>query len=77
MGEQGTVTNDVCALACNLVGLGVPASNISTVIHTVSQPMGITVEGNISDRTVYCVVLEYGIAAQVQVVDEVHCAESA
>jgi hypothetical protein len=76
-GEQGIVTNDARALARDLVGLGVPASNVNTVIRTVAQPMGITVEGNISDRTVCCVVLEGGIAAQVQVVDEVHRAESA
>jgi len=76
-GEQGIVTNDARALARDLVRLGVPASNVNTVIRTVAQPMGITVEGNISDRTVRRVVLEGGIAAQVQVVDEVHRAESA
>ena len=76
-GEQGIVTNDAHALAHNLVGLGVLGSNVNTVICTVAQPMGITVEGNISDRTVRHVVLEGGIAAQVQVVDEVHRAESA
>jgi hypothetical protein len=75
--KQGIVTNDACALARDLVELGVPARNVDSVIHTVAQPMGITVEGNISDRTVRRVVLEGGIAAQVQVVDEVHHAESA
>lgn len=75
--KQGIVTNDARALACDLVELGVPAHNVNSVIHTVTQPMGITVEGNISDWTVCCVVLEGGIAAQVQVVDEVHHAESA
>lgn len=47
--KQGIVTNDAHALACDLVELGVPAHNVNSVIHTVAQPMGITVEGNISD----------------------------
>jgi len=47
--KQGIVTNDARALARDLVELGVPAHNVDSVVHTVAQPMGITVEGNISD----------------------------
>jgi hypothetical protein len=75
-GEQSIVTNDAHTLAYNLVGLSILASNINTVIRTVAQPIGITVEGNISDRTVCRVVFEGGIAAQIPVVDEVHHVES-
>jgi len=73
---QGIFTNETRALARNLVQLGVPAVNVNDVIHTVAQPMGITVDGIISDRTVRRTVLEGGIAAQVQFADEVHHAQS-
>jgi hypothetical protein len=55
---QGIFTNETCALACNLVQLGIPAVNVNYVIHTVAQPMGITVDGTISDHTVRHTVLE-------------------
>jgi len=73
---QGIFTNETRALVHNLVQLGVPAVNVNDVIHTVAQPMGITVDGTISDRTVRRTVLEGGIAAQVQFADEVHHAQS-
>jgi hypothetical protein len=73
---QGIFTNETHALACNLVQLGILAVNVNDVIHTVTQLMGITVNGTISDRTVRCTVLEGGIAAQVQFADEVHHAQS-
>jgi hypothetical protein len=76
MDNQGIFTNESRALAHNLVQLGVPTANVNEVIHVVAQPMGVTVDGTISDCTVRCTVLEGGLAAQVQVVDEVHHAQS-
>jgi hypothetical protein len=73
---QGIFANETHALAHNLVQLGFPAVNVNDVIHTVAQPMGITVDGTISDHTVLRTVLEGGIVAQVQFANEVHHAQS-
>jgi hypothetical protein len=36
-------------MACELVNhLGVPVANVNDVIHAVTKPLGVTVDGNIS-----------------------------
>jgi len=50
MDNQGIFTNETRALARNLVQLGVPTANVNEVIHVVAQPMGVTMDGTISDR---------------------------
>ena len=44
--------------------LGVPVENVNDVIHAVAKPLGITVNGKISKRTVSWTVLEGSVAAK-------------
>ena len=45
-------------------------------VHAVAEPLGVTVDGNISTHTASPAVLEGGIASKMQVVQEVHDAKS-
>ena len=49
---------------------GVPVENVNDVIHAVAKPLGITVNGKISKRTVSWTVLEGSVAAKLQLVQE-------
>jgi len=71
--DKGVVTDDSQAMACKLVNhFRVPVANVDDVICTVAKPLGITADGTISKRTVSHVVLEGGVAAKLQLVQEFH-----
>ena len=64
--HKGTVVNDARSLSRDLVQLGVPVTKVNNAIHRVSRTVGITVLGDISNRT----VLEGGVASEIQIADE-------
>ena len=64
-------------MACGLVNhFGVPVAHVNDVIHTIAKPLGVTVGRNISKFTVSHTVLEGGVAAKLQLVQEFHNADS-
>jgi hypothetical protein len=75
--EKGVVTEDSRAMARELVNhLGVPVANVNDVIHAVAKPLGVTVNGNESKRTVSRTIIEGGVAAKLQLVQEFHNSDS-
>jgi len=69
--EKGVVTDNSRAMAHELVNhLGVPIKNVNNVIQAVAKPLGITVNGKISTQSVSQAVLEGGVAAKLQLVQE-------
>jgi hypothetical protein len=74
--QKGAVTDEARSMVRDLVQLGVPVENVNNVVHVVSEPLGVTVCGDISKRTVSRAVLEGGIAAKIQIAHEAHNAKS-
>jgi hypothetical protein len=68
--KKGTVVNDAWSLSRDLVQLGVPVTKVNDAIHRVSRTVGVTVLGDISNRTVCWTVLEGGVASEIQIADE-------
>jgi chromosome segregation ATPase len=68
--QKGTVVNDARSLSWDLVQLGVPVAKVNDAIHRVSRTVGVTVLGDISNRTVRRTVLEGGVASEIQIADE-------
>jgi hypothetical protein len=47
--DKGVVTEDSWAMACELVNhFRVPIENMNDIIHTIAKPLGITINGNVS-----------------------------
>ncbi|KAJ7478520.1 hypothetical protein FB451DRAFT_1131708 [Mycena latifolia] len=70
--NKGLISDTSRELVTDLVALhNVPVSKILSVIKTVAQSIGVTVEGNISERSVGRIVLESGLIAQAQVIHKV------
>jgi hypothetical protein len=75
--EKGVVTDNSRAMARELVNhLGVPVANVNDVIHAVAKPLGVTIDGNISKRTVSRTIIKGGVAAKLQLVQEFYNADS-
>jgi len=68
--QKGTVVNDARSLSRDLVQLGIPVTKVNDAIHRVSRTVGVTVLGDISNRTVRRTVLEGGVASELQIADE-------
>ncbi|EDR09156.1 uncharacterized protein LACBIDRAFT_326543 [Laccaria bicolor S238N-H82] len=68
--EDGVVTDDARILVRNLIECNIPVKHVGKAIDVVAQHFGIEVPDKISKRTVGSVVLEGGIAAEMQIVDE-------
>lgn len=68
--EKGVLTDRTRTLCRKLAGCGVPADKVNDAIHAVCTAFHINVADNISPRTVLRVVVEGGIAAHLQIVDE-------
>ena len=49
------------------MGLGVLVDKVDKTLKTVSESLGVKVNGSISARSVSCIVQEGGIAAQMQI----------
>ena len=68
--QKGTVVNNARSLSRDLVQLGVPVTKVNDAIHRVSRTVGVTVLGDISNRTIRRTVLEGGVASEIQIADE-------
>jgi hypothetical protein len=74
--KGGVVSFPIRSVVRQLSALGIPESNTNRVIHVVGDGLGVKIEGNISARTVGWIVDAGGLAAQVQIVDELQSAEN-
>ena len=70
--EKGVITAPVRALTRELVHLGIPVAKIGSTIHTTAKTFGIPIEGSLTTRSVSRIMLEGGIAAEMQIIDEIH-----
>ncbi|KAJ2923670.1 hypothetical protein H1R20_g13424, partial [Candolleomyces eurysporus] len=74
--KGGAVSFPIRGVVRQLSALGIPESNTNQVIHTVGHGLGVKIEGDVSARTVGRIVAAGGLAAQVQIVDELQFAEN-
>ena len=68
--EKGILTKRARTMCRKLAGYGVPADKMNKVIRAVCLAFHINIADNISPRTVLRVVVEGGIAAHLQIFDE-------
>ena len=73
---DGVVTDDDQILVRDLIECNIPVKHVGKAIDVVARHLGIKVADKISERTVGCVVLEGGIAAEMQIVDEANHSQS-
>ncbi|KAI1785512.1 hypothetical protein LXA43DRAFT_1065838 [Ganoderma leucocontextum] len=69
--KLGVITPATRGLVRELVVLGVPVKKVNRVIGALSRLTGVTVVGSIDNRSVRRIVLEGGIAAKMQRVEEI------
>ena len=69
--KLGVITPAARRLVRELVALGVPVKKVNRVIGALARLSGVTIIGSINSRSVRRIVLEGGIAAKMQVVEEI------
>ena len=69
--KLGVITPAARRLVRELVASGVPVKKVNRVIGGLSRLTGVTIVGSIDTRSVRRIVLEGGIAAKMQVVEEI------
>ncbi|KAF8066031.1 hypothetical protein FPV67DRAFT_1417864 [Lyophyllum atratum] len=74
--EKGSITEETRSLVRDLVAIGVPAMHIEPTVRRVATALSVHLEGDISDRSVGRICLEGGVAAQIQIADEISNASS-
>lgn len=68
--NKGVVTDSTRALIRNLVKIGLSVGHVSAAIKEVANLLGVKLEGDIAPRSVRRIVLEGGIASEMQIVEE-------
>ncbi|KAF8193696.1 hypothetical protein BJ912DRAFT_1091697 [Pholiota molesta] len=69
--DKGVVTDATRALIRDLVKIGLSVSHVSAAIKSVAHLLDVEVEGNVGIRSIGRIILEGGIASQMQIVEEV------
>ncbi|KAG5634791.1 hypothetical protein H0H81_000764, partial [Sphagnurus paluster] len=69
--EKGAISDAMQATIWKLVALNVPEGKICDVLHAVTKGYGVKVDGSVSVRTVGRIVKEGGVAADIQLVQEI------
>ena len=70
--EKGAIPAPICALSHELVHLGIPVTKVDSTIHTTAKTLGISIEGSLTKPSVSHIMLEGGIATEMQIADEIH-----
>lgn len=73
--KHGVITPAAWATVCELVALGVPVKKVNEVLAVLTRLMGVAITGSIDGRSVRRIVLEGGIAAKIQLVEEIASAD--
>ncbi|KAI0738461.1 hypothetical protein C8Q80DRAFT_1113708 [Daedaleopsis nitida] len=73
--KHGIITSAARATVRELVALGVPVKKVNRVLAVLARLTGVTVIGSIDGRSVRRIVLEGGIAARIQLVEEIRDAD--
>ncbi|KAI0055922.1 hypothetical protein BV25DRAFT_1842639 [Artomyces pyxidatus] len=68
--QNGVVTDNTRALVRDLVAIGVPSTHVGETIALTGRHLGVSVEGRVSERSISRIVLEGGVAATMQLGDE-------
>ncbi|KAF8151571.1 hypothetical protein B0H34DRAFT_664489 [Crassisporium funariophilum] len=74
--EKGAFTEATRELVRELVNRGLPVDQVNGAIQAMSAHNGLERQDTISTRSIGRIILEGGIAAQMQIIDEVNHAES-
>ncbi|TFY76137.1 hypothetical protein EWM64_g7875 [Hericium alpestre] len=74
--DKGQITDRARALIRSLVDIGIPFSSLLDVIRCVLISAGIEVKGKFSKHSVHRIVLEGGVYARLQIMDEIQHTKS-
>ena len=74
--EKGIIPDPVRALLCDLMSFGLKVSQNSHAVATIATAAGAEVEGEISRRSMLRIMKEGGVAAGMQIVDDVKSTDS-
>ncbi|KAJ7659487.1 hypothetical protein B0H17DRAFT_1145303 [Mycena rosella] len=69
--DGGIISPDIHACVRDLVAMGAPLEGVGKMIHAVAKGLNIHINNNISTRSAGRIVIEGGVAAQLQIVDAV------
>jgi len=69
--EIGVVPDATRGLVRDLVKKGIPTTHVREAIETVAEHFAVSIEGSISDRTISRIILEGGVAAKLQLTEEI------
>jgi len=74
--EDGIITDASRSMVRDLVAkLDVPVASVNGAVNVVASALGVRVEGCASSRSIRRIIGEAGVAAEVQLVDEIRQAE--
>ncbi|KAJ7761749.1 hypothetical protein B0H16DRAFT_1688378 [Mycena metata] len=69
--EEGIISAQIRACVRDIVAFGAPLEGVSKIIHAVAKGLNIKIKDDISTRSASRIILEGGVAAQLQIVDAV------
>ncbi len=69
--DGGVVTNNTRRLTSDLISLDVPANKIDGVIHRVYENVDIKVDGKLSERSIWRITHEGGVASKLQIMNTI------
>ncbi|KAJ7484589.1 hypothetical protein FB451DRAFT_1169635 [Mycena latifolia] len=69
--QHGVISSEMRTCVRDLVAIGVPLESVSKMIHAIAKGLNIQIKDAISTRSAGRIVLEGGVAATLQIVDEI------
>ncbi|KAJ7192519.1 hypothetical protein GGX14DRAFT_578084 [Mycena pura] len=73
--EDGIISTEIRACVRDIVSLGAPTESVDKIIHAVAKGLNIQICDHISTRSTGRIVIEGGVAAQLQIVDAIKNAD--
>ncbi|PCH40969.1 hypothetical protein WOLCODRAFT_16798 [Wolfiporia cocos MD-104 SS10] len=73
---HGVIPEETCALVHDLLGKGVPVSQVNAAMSAVASAAGCTISGSLSERSVGRVALKGYVASKMQLVEEISKADA-
>jgi chromosomal replication initiation ATPase DnaA len=73
--EDGMISTEIRACVRDIVSFGAPVESVDKIIHAVAKGLNIQICDHISARSTGRIVIEGGVAAQLQIVDAIKDAD--
>ncbi|KAJ7767857.1 hypothetical protein DFH07DRAFT_915471 [Mycena maculata] len=73
--DDGIISTEIRACVRDIVSFGAPLESVDKIIHAVAKGLNIQISDHVSTRSAGRIVLEGGVAAQLQIVDAIKNAD--